>query len=291
MGEYAVLHGADALCLPLETGQKLMVDKSDDGLIHWKWSYRDIILADFSLIASTLKVFKQRTGQAEWAVKLLSLIRNDVDGFLLNGANLHFVNLFPAEWGLGSSSASIASLCRMARTDPFVVNQTLMGGSGADIAATTASKWFIYRKSPSRQKNWELPFQYHFTENTYFIYTGKKQATASHLAEVDQRLSRQAISWMQANEYVYRFLAVPPISEAMKIMHEHELFVSKAIGKTPVGNGFNDFPGQIKSLGAWGGDFIMALTQQSDEFVKKYFQQKGFQNVFSWKELVETKVF
>jgi len=291
MGEYAVLHGADALCLPLETGQKLLAEPSYDGLIHWKWIYRDTVLADFSLVASTLEVIEQRVGVADWAVKLLSLIRTDAETFLLQGANLQFVNLFPAEWGLGSSSATIASLCRMAGVNPYHVNQNLMGGSGADIASTTAKNWFIYRKSSPLPATWELPFQYQFPQNTFFVYTGKKQATASHLAEVEQQMDSGVVSWMHANDFVYRFLAVPTIPEALKIIYEHELLIGSAIGKNPVGFDFQDFPGKIKSLGAWGGDFFMALTQQSDKFVKNYFQQKGFQTVLNWKELVETKVF
>jgi hypothetical protein len=291
MGEYAVLHGADALCLPLKTGQKLIADKSDDGLIHWKWSFHDDVLADFSLVASTLEVHEQRVGQAGWAVKLLTLIRAEAGHFLAEGAHLHFVNLFPAEWGLGSSSATISSLCRMAKVDPFQVNQNLMGGSGADIASTTATNWFVYRKTSPRPISWELPFSYQFPDNTYFIYTGKKQATASHLAEVHQKQNPHVVSWMQVNDFVYRFLAVPTIPEALKIIYEHELLIGSGIEKDPIGVDFQDFPGKVKSLGAWGGDFFMALTQQSDKFVKNYFQQKGFQTVLNWKELVETKVF
>ena len=36
---------------------------------------------------------------------------------------------------------------------------------------------------------------------------------------------------------------------------------------------FSDFNGVIKSLGAWGGDFIMVLSKDDP---KKYFIEKGY---------------
>lgn len=49
---------------------------------------------------------------------------------------------------------------------------------------------------------------------------------------------------------------------------------------------FHDFPGEIKSLGAWGGDFLLAAASTNVEKQKKYFQQKGFETSFNYKELV-----
>ena len=46
MGEYAVLHGADALCLPLSTGQKLKISELDDQIIRWQWDYDQNNLVD-----------------------------------------------------------------------------------------------------------------------------------------------------------------------------------------------------------------------------------------------------
>jgi hypothetical protein len=48
---------------------------------------------------------------------------------------------------------------------------------------------------------------------------------------------------------------------------------------------FGDFNGGVKSLGAWGGDFILAASPDQDTQVKDYFETKGFQPVFSLKEI------
>lgn len=290
LGEYGVLHGADALCLPLKVGQKLQVTENQDGIIHWKWTYADRLLAKFSLESTNLNATEAEQGNPKWAQDLLVLIREENPDFLKDkGFSLHFTNFFPPEWGLGSSSATISSLCRLAKVNPYLVNQKLMGGSGADIACTTARQWFLYRKDLLNPCVWPLTTPYHLKNHTYFIYSGTKQPTASHLNSLAPRLSQAG--WLLINDYVYRFIASPLLPEALSILQQHEEFVGEHIGQTPRGEEFPDFPGKIKSLGAWGGDFFMAISQQDYSFVKGYFQRKGYQTVFSWKDFTQSTFF
>lgn len=293
MGEYAVLHGADAICLPLKTGQKLTVAEDNDGQIGWKWVYGKEVLTAITLDAKTLQSIKSKREPVGWVSDLLRIIRLQNPGFLQNGGvSLLFENFFPPQWGLGSSAATISSLCRMANVNPFMVNQKLMGGSGADIASTTAIKWFLYRKKMPSPPTWEIPFEYPFKENTFFIYSGKKQPTAEHLKEIGQVPENSySVSWLQANYFIYRFLAASTLPEALKNIYEHELLIGDHIKKECIGSRFPDFPGKLKSLGAWGGDFFLAISQQSFCFVKDYFQNKGYENVFGWDEFVERDVF
>ena len=46
---------------------------------------------------------------------------------------------------------------------------------------------------------------------------------------------------------------------------------------------FSDFKGVIKSLGAWGGDFVMVLSKQNP---KEYFIAKGFETILTYEEMV-----
>ena len=46
---------------------------------------------------------------------------------------------------------------------------------------------------------------------------------------------------------------------------------------------FYDFEGAIKSLGAWGGDFIIA---SGDSDSPRYFNQKGFETVIPFEEMI-----
>jgi hypothetical protein len=49
---------------------------------------------------------------------------------------------------------------------------------------------------------------------------------------------------------------------------------------------FPDFNGAIKSLGAWGGDFILASTNAGANYVKTYFRGKGCETVFQYDDIV-----
>ena len=68
------------------------------------------------------------------------------------------------------------------------------------------------------------------------------------------------------------------------LINEHEKIISNKIKKKPVKNLlFNDFEGSIKSLGAWGGDFVLASSENNS---KNYFKRKGFETSFSFDEII-----
>ena len=46
---------------------------------------------------------------------------------------------------------------------------------------------------------------------------------------------------------------------------------------------FNDFNGALKSLGAWGGDFILAATETDPT---SYFKNKGLNTVIPYKDMI-----
>ena len=46
---------------------------------------------------------------------------------------------------------------------------------------------------------------------------------------------------------------------------------------------FNDFNGVIKSLGAWGGDFVLATGKSN---TKEYFKEKGYPVVLEYNRLI-----
>jgi hypothetical protein len=46
---------------------------------------------------------------------------------------------------------------------------------------------------------------------------------------------------------------------------------------------FSDYPGAIKSLGAWGGDFILAV---GNDTTPTYFKNKGYTIVLEYRNMV-----
>ena len=44
-----------------------------------------------------------------------------------------------------------------------------------------------------------------------------------------------------------------------------------------------DFNGTIKSLGAWGGDFILVISKENPS---DYFVSKGYETALTYKDLI-----
>ena len=76
----------------------------------------------------------------------------------------------------------------------------------------------------------------------------------------------------------------------LEIMKQHELLLSELLEIPRVQSiHFSDFKGQIKSLGAWGGDFVMAGSKEvSLAELKTYFKDRGFHTVLSYSQMVCT---
>ena len=68
------------------------------------------------------------------------------------------------------------------------------------------------------------------------------------------------------------------------LLEKHENIVS-AILDLPTAKQrlFPDFNGVIKSLGAWGGDFILVASKENPS---AYFKEKGYTTVLTYKEMI-----
>ena len=60
--------------------------------------------------------------------------------------------------------------------------------------------------------------------------------------------------------------------------------LAQKFAKTSKEKYFENCPVFIKSLGAWGGDFVMSRKFSGFE---DYFSGKGFSTVFEWNELID----
>jgi hypothetical protein len=49
---------------------------------------------------------------------------------------------------------------------------------------------------------------------------------------------------------------------------------------------FFDFNGVIKSLGAWGGDFVLVVSKENPT---AYFKSKGYETIITYKDMILTQ--
>jgi hypothetical protein len=73
--------------------------------------------------------------------------------------------------------------------------------------------------------------------------------------------------------------------ELIRLVNEHEFLLSTILKREPIARRFRSFPGTVKSLGAWGGDFAMFVSDLEPESAVNQLHGMGFVKVFSFNDL------
>ena len=188
------------------------------------------------------------------------------------------------EWGFGSSSTLISLLSQWTGVDPFILNELVFNGSGFDIACATADGPIFYMRNKPVEA---ILLNYPFSDQLFLVYSGIKKKTATAVSDFlkERKVSAQQIEEVSA--LADEFSRCNDQDEFNLLIRQHEKLISDATGRLPIKpEFFADFKGEIKSLGAWGGDFFLASTALPFSEVKKYFENKGLKTVFKWGDLI-----
>jgi mevalonate kinase len=286
-GEYLVLHGAKALALPLKFGQHLEVQEEfSSESILWHAFYENQIWFSCELNPNNFSVIVTNDQErASTVQRIFQTIRILNPGFHPKaGTNLVTTLDAHPEWGFGSSSTLISLLSQWAAVDPFKPNELVFNGSGFDIACATANGPIFYIKNqPSRPVELDYPF----ADQLFLVYSGKKKKTST---EVNTFMKEKKVQTQLIDEISIladEFANCHHQDTFNRLIREHEKLVGDIIGQVPVKEQlFADFDGEIKSLGAWGGDFYLVSTGMPFPGVKKYFENKGLNTMFQWNDLI-----
>ena len=291
-GEYFVLDGAKALALPTKLGQSLTID--DNSMINWlHWASYDEkgkmwFWGGFEF--KTLKILDSSDKEiAERLQKILKSIQQFKPKLFKRKKGVDFKTEleFPREWGLGTSSTLIYNLAKWAEIDPFELLKMTFGGSGYDIACAGAEGSIIYQilnQNPTREG---CDFNPSFSKNLYFVYLGKKQNSRDGIARYRELVKNEPHLIEEISNLTHQFLTCQTLSDFEKLITEHESIISKSLqierAKTLY---FQDFWGEIKSLGAWGGDFVLVTSDRPFEETENYFNEKDFDVFLKYESLI-----
>lgn len=286
-GEYLVLHGAKAIALPLKMGQQLTVqDGLNSDYIEWQAFYDGKVWFSCKLNPNDLSAIA--TSHPEKSAKLRKIfraIKTLNPGFHpKTGTKIETSLDANPEWGFGSSSTLISLLSHWAKVDPFTLNELVFKGSGFDIACANADGPIFYvRDKPIEPAR----LNYSFADQLFLIYSGQKKETAK---EVSNFLKVKKLPDGMIDEISLLSQEFAKCSNHATFNHliiQHENIVGKLLGKLPVKlEYYPDFEGEIKSLGAWGGDFFLISTKLPFSGVKKYFDNRGLTTIFRWNDLI-----
>ena len=285
-GEYVILNGALSLASPTKFGQHLKFEENQSNLINWKsFNYDGNIWFECSIKNENLEIKSTSSKKiSNTLIKIINHIRDYNPSFLKENGSDILTNLtFDKNWGLGSSSTLISNLAKLSGVDPYILNNKIFSGSGYDIACADSTSPIVYQLNKDQKTIDEVSFKPSFYEKIYFIYLNNKQSSISEIENYNKNRASDSII-KEISNITSTILQCNSIEEFNKLIASHELIISNLISKSTVKETlFKDFNGSIKSLGAWGGDMIMATSYDDPN---KYFREKGYSTILKFDELL-----
>jgi mevalonate kinase len=295
-GEYVVLDGATSLAVPTRFGQDLVIESINESELIWG-SFTHTGECWFEAIFDLPKLrLKNATfnsdveGSAEFIAETLQTILSEarkLNPEFLQTENGYIVktNLtFPRDWGLGSSSTLINNIATWAEVDAYKLLWNAFSGSGYDIACAQNDLPIFYQLENKKPIVNQVDFNPNFKEELFFVHLNKKQNSREGIAEYKKNTQNIQQEIAEISNLSKEFVKGNSVKEIDKVIEEHEHIISSIIKLNPVKKElFSDYFGAIKSLGAWGGDFVLVT---GNEDTPSYFKQKGFETVLPYSKMI-----
>lgn len=290
MGEYAILDGALSVALPVVYGQIMRWEKNISESLHWEakdqgelW-FQAVFDKQLQVVETTDSEVARRLGHILSCARILAGQKN-----LFLSTKISTATDYPRFWGLGSSATMLALLAAFSGVNPYLLQADTFGGSGYDVACAFAKGPILYQRTQvSNPFVAPVSIAPEVRRYFYFVYSGRKQSSTD---EIHRYLQLSSIKKKEIVERIssltQAFLKASDFETASEVLKEHENQIGLLIQKTPIQVlQFQDFEGVVKSLGAWGGDFLLACTKRPSEEVKSYFETRNLWPVFQYHEFI-----
>ena len=290
-GEYLVLNGAKALALPTKFGQYLRVASCAEKKIFWTsldadksvWFETEFTFEEIR----TAKNFQEEHLIKPTLVEILHQAHLQNPNFLTSetGYIIETEVTFPRNWGLGTSSTLINNIAQWLQIDAFELLRKSFGGSGYDIACASNNFPITYQLDENEKPIVEVvDFYPKYKENIYFVYLNKKQNSRHAIQNYMNKQQFLTKKTATISEITNRMLLSPNLETTKDLLVHHEIILSDILELETVKERlFSDFKGTIKSLGAWGGDFVMVLSKENPT---PYFNSKGYETILTYDEMI-----
>ncbi|MET3731027.1 GYDIA family GHMP kinase [Moheibacter stercoris] len=290
-GEYTVLDGGLAFAIPTKLGQFLKVsyENSEEKYLNWEARLSDMEVwfsAKFEL--PTLNVIEASNSiLAEKLVEIFQAIEKLNSSFFENfHQSISCVTQleFPKDWGLGSSSTLIYLLAKWAGVNEFELSNLTFKTSGYDIASAGNDAPILYQLINLKPKIESVDFSPSFLDQLYFLYLNQKQDTQLGVAQSYKSLPKNDCLIDEISDLVMKIYKAKSLEEFERNIDQHEELLSEFMNRPKVKDlYFSDYEGSVKSLGAWGGDFVL-VTKRND--FQAYFESKGYSILLPFRDLI-----
>jgi mevalonate kinase len=289
-GEYVVLDGAAAIAIPCRFGQDISFKSISEiaNSLHWV----SLDMYGFPWFEGVFDKSRhewsscsdQETG--ELLIEIFNFCKKHSLRKWEKLTEVESIVDFPLDWGLGTSSTLIYSIAKHFDIDGFELNKQVFKGSGYDIACAGVERPIKFSLTHTGQKWENVDWQPEFQEQLAFVYLGTKQSSQEEIDRYNGigKVSDQYIEEISqiSNEILNPFLS---LDQFVDLIRKHENLISQCINKSSIQDlYFSDFEGAVKSLGAWGGDFAMAVFKNEADY--SYFYKRGFPNVIPFSKMI-----
>jgi len=289
-GEYFVLDGAKAFAIPVRMGQWMHLRESVGSEIVWNshdrngevWFSAKYDLLDFDVISTSDEELAQSLRQI---LKAASRLNSD---FLSKWKKYRIDTYleFSRDWGLGSSSTLVSCIAQWSDVNPYILLFNTLGGSGYDMACAQAEGPIVYQLGDNELHISHVDFEPNYTDNLYFIYLGQKTDSAEARKHYYKHRANCNGALKHISDISEEIHKTKNLLDFEKCLVEHEDIISKSLHlKVAKDNLFGDYWGVVKSLGAWGGDFVLATSDRDPLTTKSYFRDKGLNTIFTYEEI------
>lgn len=289
-GEYLVLYGAKALAVPLKLGQRMVVSEGDEkGVMRWvtnvtgkEWFYADYRLPSMDIIRASDDT------KATFLQKLMLAACSMNPSFIHESDSYRVVSdiEFDISWGLGSSSSLVSNLAWWMDLDPYQLFRKVFPGSGYDVFCARAKKPVLFQILDSVPLVKDANFTPEFKDSLWFVYLGRKQDSQRSVVDFRSNTRVAEDDVKEISGLTENIIESVNVDDFISFLRRHEELMSGILKMKTVGDErFPDFPGAVKSLGAWGGDFVLAATRLPEAELRAYFLRKGYDVIFRYQEL------
>jgi len=284
------MEGAIALALPLKIGQSLKVEVNNSRLLSWKAYTPDGYWFNAEFDITTLDI--KTTDNTEIAsrlkdILLKTIIISEVNFMGNSGCSIETICDFNPEYGFGTSSTLISNIAHWANIDPYSLLSITFGGSGYDIACARNNMPVLFQRVDNEITDVDTEFDPPFKENLFFVFLGKKQSSYQEIKNFKDNGKFNSIDIDTVSKITLDLTLTNDIIEFENLVEEHERIMSNILNRPTIKSLlFSDYKGAVKSLGAWGGDFVMFTTRLPEKSFRGLMKSKGFDVVFRYDEIV-----
>jgi mevalonate kinase len=287
--EYFVLDGALALAIPTKLGQEFFFEEvaNQKSLVVWEalhennpWLKAVINYKTWEIIETNIPDAAHFISKILQIVQELSKTKFNTDISYYLETNLQF----PSNFGLGSSSTLMNNLAEWSGVDAFQLNDLALGGSGYDIAIAQKKSPILFEVNNKERVFSTLNFNPSFKKDLIFIHLNQKQDSREGIQLYRSKEKSEGLIQYFSN-LTKDVVKTDNIDVFSDLMNLHEEKVSEFLGIPTVKEKFfHDIPVFVKSLGAWGGDFVMSRKFSGYE---DYFSSKNFHTIFGYNDLID----